>query len=253
MLMEGCVTIAGPIYQYDYGQRLVFNGTGLPGSYEVHFSNAERGKTVTKLGDETGVDIPDALLQSGENIHVWVFLHSGADDGETVYHCQIIVKKRGKPTSEEPTPVQQNIITQAIAALNAAVTQTAEDVVNTGAAKTAAEAAQGAAERAQGAAERAQGSAETAQRAAERAQGAAKTAKGKAEAAQEASESARDRAIREAQAAAADADKAEQAANISGYMFIEMNSSGHLIYTRTPAAETDFDIDEDGHLILEVG
>lgn len=31
-----------PLYQYDYGQRITFNGVNLPNLYEVHFSNSKR-------------------------------------------------------------------------------------------------------------------------------------------------------------------------------------------------------------------
>lgn len=117
------VTQTGNLFQYDYGQRLVLSGVTLPGTYEVHFSNQEHGNSKTMLGDSTGVDIPDEYLLTGENIHVWVYLHDGESDGETEYHGIIGVTKRAKPTDQAPTPVQQSVIDQAIAALNAGVTE----------------------------------------------------------------------------------------------------------------------------------
>jgi len=74
------------------------------------------------IGDETGVDIPDEYLTTGQTIFVWLFLHVGENDGETEYRGYIPVTDRAKPTDEEPTPEQQSVITQTIAALNAAVT-----------------------------------------------------------------------------------------------------------------------------------
>lgn len=122
-----------PLYQYDYGQRILFEGFSLPDTYEVHFSNAQRnGFTVTMLGDKDGVMIPDACLLSGKEIYVWLYLHETRDDGETVYTIQIPVTSRPYVSNTEPTPVQQNIITQAIAALNGAVdsaTQAKDDAV----------------------------------------------------------------------------------------------------------------------------
>ena len=112
-----------PLYQYDYGQRLILSGVELPESYEVHFSNSETGSSKTSVGNATGVDIPDEFLTSGENVHVWLFLHDGESDGETEYKGVINVYKRARPTNAAPTPVQQDAITQAIAALNAAVTE----------------------------------------------------------------------------------------------------------------------------------
>ena len=109
---------------------------------EVHFSNTQKtGFTVTVLGDPEGVLIPDACLLSGKEIYVWLYLHEGEDDGETVYTITIPVISRPYVSNTEPTPVQQNIITQAIAALKDAVarsTQAKEDAES--AAQTAEEA-----------------------------------------------------------------------------------------------------------------
>jgi len=118
-------------YQYNYGQILKFEDLPLPQAYEVHFSNTDTtGTSVTQIGDANGVTIPDAVFLSGQNIYAWIFLHTGADDGETMFKVIIPILKRARPTDLEPTPVQQDAITQAIAALNVAVEQTAEDVIS---------------------------------------------------------------------------------------------------------------------------
>ena len=107
------------LWQYDYGQVLQFAGLDLPSAYEVHFANAPHGTdSITQIGNADGVTIPDQFLESGECVYSWVYLHTGADDGETEYMVTIPVNKRAKPTHEEPTPVQQDEIEQAIAALN---------------------------------------------------------------------------------------------------------------------------------------
>ena len=132
------------LYQYDYGQRIVFEGFNLPDTYEVHFANTFRnGFTYTVLGDKDGVMIPDACLLTGKEIYVWVFLHETTEDGETVYHVQIPVISRPYISNTEPTPVQQNIITQAIAVLREASSTS----------KKAKEDAEAAAERAESTAE----------------------------------------------------------------------------------------------------
>lgn len=113
-----------PLFQYDYGQRLILEGVELPETYEVHFSNTESGTSKTSIGNSTGVDIPDEYLTSGEPIHVWLFLHQGNDDGETEYKGIIQVYKRARPTDDPATPQQQSAISQAIALLN----QTVESV-----------------------------------------------------------------------------------------------------------------------------
>lgn len=111
-----------PLYQYDYGQMLKFIGVSLPDTYEVHFSNSDdMGTAYTVLGNANGVMIPDSLLVTGNPIHAWIFLHDTDADGETEYKVDIPVIRRPKVTDAEPTPVQQDIITQTIAALNAGV------------------------------------------------------------------------------------------------------------------------------------
>ena len=115
------------LYQWDYGQVLQFVGLDLPSAYTVHFSNQGVGGTAkTMVGNADGVDIPDEYLTTGLAVYAWVFLHAGADDGETMYAVIIPVTARPQPTEDEPTPVQQGVIDQAIAALNAGV-EAAED------------------------------------------------------------------------------------------------------------------------------
>lgn len=130
---------ASGLWQYDYGQKLIFAGLDLPPVYEVHFANEGETETITVLGDETGVDIPDQFLLSGNAVRAWVFLHAGTEDGETMYAVRMPVNKRPEPSDIEPTPVQQDTITQAIAALNSAVEQTGEDEENARANATLAE------------------------------------------------------------------------------------------------------------------
>lgn len=121
------------LYQYDYGQVLRFLGICLPDVYEVHFSNADGGGTAyTVLGNADGVMIPDALLATGNTVHAWIFLHDAQTDGETEYKVEIPVIRRPKVTDAEPTPVQQDVITQAIAALNAGVETVEEAVAGVG-------------------------------------------------------------------------------------------------------------------------
>ena len=76
-----------PLYQYDYGQILLFRGVALPNVYEVHFANNRCGESTTSIGGPEGVEIPDMYLQSGVNIYAWVFLHTGEDDSTFCNSC----------------------------------------------------------------------------------------------------------------------------------------------------------------------
>lgn len=247
------------IWQYDYGMVLKFAGLNLPQAYTVHFANEKlSGNALMQVGGADGVAIPDALLLTGKPVYAWVYLHTGVDDGETVYMVTIPVTARPQPTHETPTPVQQDYIEEAIAALNAAVEQTGADVETAGEHVLAAQAAQQAAEAAQAGAEAAQGNAQDyAAEAATQAGRAATSASNAltyeagAQVAQGLSEAARDAAQGYAGDAAASAQQAEQAATNAGWMEFHIDSRGHLIYTRIGMVDAEFAL-IDGHLVLEV-
>ena len=107
-------------WQRDYGQILRIEGLDLPEYFEVHFSNNSYEPTKTQLGHDGEVIIPDEYLQDGADITAYIYLHEGQDDGETVYVIHIAVTARPPIGESQPTPVQQDIITEAIAALNEA-------------------------------------------------------------------------------------------------------------------------------------
>ena len=109
-----------PLYQYDYGQILKFIDTQMPSAYEVHFSNYERGESTTQVATSNEVAIPDVYFKSGRDIYVWVYIHTGVEDGETEYQIIIPIVERATITDEEPTPEQASVIEQTIAALNSA-------------------------------------------------------------------------------------------------------------------------------------
>lgn len=118
-----------PLYQYDYGQKLKFFRVELPEAYEVHFSTSTSSKTsYTAIGDASGVLIPDEILREPGISFAWVFLHTGEDDGETKIVVEIPVIERAGITDTEPTPAQQDVISEAIEALNNAVENCEENV-----------------------------------------------------------------------------------------------------------------------------
>ena len=113
---------ASPVYQYDYGQILKIEDVELPVAYEVHFATSPNSShSITQIGDAEGVVIPDEILLNAGTAYAWVYLHTGDSDGETRIEITIPVLKRAKITNSEPTPVQQDAITETLAELNAAV------------------------------------------------------------------------------------------------------------------------------------
>lgn len=107
------------LYRYNYGNVLAFVGIeNLPEYFEVHFANVGDQTTITQLGHNGQVTIPDGLLDTGKKIVAYIYLHETAADGETVYKTIIPVLNREEPDDVQPTPEQQDIIAEAIEALN---------------------------------------------------------------------------------------------------------------------------------------
>ena len=115
-----CVTL--PVYQYNYGNELHISGVALPSTFEAHFANDQFGDSTTQIGTDGVVTIPDIYLTNSGDLYCWIFLHDTENDGETEYKILIPITARARITNSTPTPVQQDVITEAIAALNAAVT-----------------------------------------------------------------------------------------------------------------------------------
>lgn len=117
-----------PVYQYDYGLRLVIDGVTLPEGYEVHFDNINGKSAKTVIGTAEGVDVPDEYLRSGKDILAWLYCHTGENDGETVLAIHIPVIERSAISEQEITPIERDVIDQALAAMAEAVEQTEENV-----------------------------------------------------------------------------------------------------------------------------
>lgn len=230
-------------YQYDYGQVLKIELDDLPNYYEVHFANALHGvDAVTSIGTADGVTIPDELFLTGETIFAWLYLHTGTDDGETEYVIEIPVETRARPTHEIPTPEQQSEISQLLAAMNDAVSQTGSDAAS--AAASAQEASQYAAD-----ANLSKIAAESARAASESAADEAVLSAAAAELSENDAAGSAAAASQSAQEAYQSAERAEQAAGAAGYMDVEI-VGGRLIYTRTDTVDVRFAL-VDGHLVME--
>lgn len=119
-------TVTAPIVKEDYGLYLQIEGVELPPTYQVDFSNSENnGTSVTMIGNADGVLIPRQFIDSGKDVFAFLY-HVGEDFGRTVYKFRIPNKLRPDRTDETPTPEEQSVIDQTIAALNEAVESTQE-------------------------------------------------------------------------------------------------------------------------------
>ena len=119
-----------PVFQYDYGLTLVITGVALPEEYDVHFGNTNSAAAKEVTGNANGVSVPDEYLRNGEDVHAWLYLHTGEDDGYTVLHIHIPVIQRAAIDSEEITPIEHHLIEEALAALEEAVEDTEANVAH---------------------------------------------------------------------------------------------------------------------------
>lgn len=119
-----------PVFQYDYGLKLIIDGVTLPEEYEVQFCNTDSAAAKTATGNATGVMIPDEYLRNGEDVHAYLFLHTTEDDGFSVYHIHIPVIGRAAIGKEEITPIDHTEIEEALETMNELVEESEENVRN---------------------------------------------------------------------------------------------------------------------------
>jgi len=118
-------------YRYDIKQVLVIDGIDeLPEYFRVDFCNEGDSSTKPMIGTAAGVEIPDEYLLTGKPIKAYLVLSGTGGDVQTRYEIDIPVRLRPPDSGETPTPEEQSVIDQLIAALNAGVAeaeQSAED------------------------------------------------------------------------------------------------------------------------------
>lgn len=118
-------------YRYDIKQVLVIDGIDeLPEYFRVDFCNEGDSSTKPMIGTAAGVEIPDEYLLTGKPIKAYIVLSGTGGDVQTRYEIDIPVRLRPPNSGETPTPEEQSVIDQLIAALNAGVAeaeQSAED------------------------------------------------------------------------------------------------------------------------------
>lgn len=109
------IAFTEPLYRYDYGQTLLFEGVELPETFIVHFSNTEKlGTATTAIGEHNEVRVPDEYLRhSWEHIFATIFL-SDENSGQTILKAVIPVQNRPGLSDPIPTPVEESIIQRGI-------------------------------------------------------------------------------------------------------------------------------------------
>jgi len=118
---EGCntATASPSLAQWDKGQVLQISGVDLPDAYQVEFSTVYTRNAIPMIGNASGVQVPNELLQRSAPITACIVLHGATDSRETEYWVTIHITPRKPPETTTPDPEQEDALDQAIAALEA--------------------------------------------------------------------------------------------------------------------------------------
>ena len=117
-----------PRSQYAYGQVVKISGLHLPASFDADVSNKGDKKAKAAIGTNNELPIDDNYFLSGKDIIVMINVHATDKDGRTKYIINIPINKRSKRADIKLEPVEQDVISTAIATLNEAVERTSADV-----------------------------------------------------------------------------------------------------------------------------
>ena len=123
---EGCntATASPSLAQWDTEQVLQISGIDLPDSYKVEFSTVYTRNAIPVIGDASGVTIPNVLLQRSAPITAYVVLYGENGGRNREYWITIHITPGQPPETITPDPEQEDVIDQAIAALNNGVART---------------------------------------------------------------------------------------------------------------------------------
>ena len=132
-------TCTEPSWFIDHGMKLSISGIDIPAEFECHFSNSRSVAAKRQIGENGVVAIPDEyFLSNAAQIFCWIYLHPTVDSGVTEYEIVIPLRPRPNVDPAEPTQEQQDIVDQAIAALNVAMEATSADAESASASASAA-------------------------------------------------------------------------------------------------------------------
>lgn len=114
-----------PVWLTDKGMILKFVGIELPNYYVVDFARSVTDEALPVIGGAEGVAIPSELFHNADKIFAWLRITNGDNSHYTAYQVTIPLLQRSEISGSQPTPEQEDIIDQAIAAMNEAGSEAA--------------------------------------------------------------------------------------------------------------------------------
>lgn len=122
------MTVNG-LHQWDYGQQLQIQASGLPALVEVHFACDGMKEAVVRSCSVTSgtltAAIPDICLEQTSPVMAWVYIVGGSSGITTLtVTLPVIARARPQPNATIPTATSDKY-TEAVAAMNTAVANVA--------------------------------------------------------------------------------------------------------------------------------
>ena len=128
-LAKGRKVITAPVFQWNHGMVLRFINAQLPDNFRVDFSNSTRGVAKSQMGTpENGVVIPDEYFMPGGAIYAWIVESPTEHSAVARWEITIPLDPKSKWVDVQPTPQEENIIDEAIHALNESVADAQEAI-----------------------------------------------------------------------------------------------------------------------------
>ena len=92
--VETNTAVITELYQYDYGQKIIFTGSEIQDGTEIHFFQGEYGCKGTIINQVA--DIPDYLLSHDKTVLAYLYL-TNIELGKTIKKITILIMPREKP------------------------------------------------------------------------------------------------------------------------------------------------------------
>lgn len=105
---KGTTGVAESVYQHDYGMIMNIDGLTLSNTFDVHFEKSGSSSTITTVGSNNRVAIPNDCLAVPGKLTAYIYTHTGSHDGETAYVVTFQVINRARPDDDITDASEEN-------------------------------------------------------------------------------------------------------------------------------------------------
>lgn len=114
---KGRIGVAESVYQDDYGVVLALENISLPPVFDCYFNTVNEAESVSAIGRDYRVAIPNACLTRPGRVDVYIPAHETAYDSMVEYVVSFMVMGRARP-ADESRDRDRTALSEAVALLN---------------------------------------------------------------------------------------------------------------------------------------